>query len=40
MKENRVAHYVIHPIPILESWLDKSLMTYRMNFGQHGKPIP
>lgn len=25
---------IIHPIPILESWIDKSLMTYRMNFGQ------
>jgi N-acyl homoserine lactone hydrolase len=29
-----MTHCVIHPIPILESWLDKSLMTYRMNFGQ------
>ena len=25
---------VIHPIPILETTIDKSLMTYRMNFGQ------
>jgi N-acyl homoserine lactone hydrolase len=25
---------IIHPIPILETKIDKSLMTYRMNFGQ------
>lgn len=25
---------VIHPIPILETKIDRSLMTYRMNFGQ------
>jgi len=29
-----MANCVIHPIPIVESKLDKSLMTYRMNFGQ------
>ena len=25
---------VIHPIPLVESKIDKSLMTYRLNFGQ------
>src|SRR3989337_2625737 len=29
-----MAQCIIHPIPTFESMLDKSLMTYRMNFGQ------
>jgi glyoxylase-like metal-dependent hydrolase (beta-lactamase superfamily II) len=29
----------IHPIPIFESSLDKSLMTYRMNFGQQVRTV-
>jgi N-acyl homoserine lactone hydrolase len=29
-----MANCIIHPIPIFESKMDKSLMTYRMNFGQ------
>jgi len=29
-----MGHCVIHPIPTFEAWIDKSLMTYRMNFGQ------
>ena len=29
-----MAYCIIHPIPTFESMLDKSLMTYRMNFGQ------
>lgn len=29
-----MANCIIHPIPIFESKIDKSLMTYRMNFGQ------
>ena len=29
-----MAPCVIHPIPLFELWHDKSLMTYRMNFGQ------
>jgi N-acyl homoserine lactone hydrolase len=29
-----MAHCTIHPIPLLETEIDKSLMTYRLNFGQ------
>jgi N-acyl homoserine lactone hydrolase len=29
-----MANCTIHPLPIFKSRLDKSLMTYRMNFGQ------
>ena len=29
-----MAHCTIHPIPLLETRIDKSLMTYRLNFGQ------
>ena len=29
-----MAHCTIHPIALLETRIDKSLMTYRLNFGQ------
>jgi hypothetical protein len=29
----------IYPIPLFESSLDKSLMTYRMNFGQQVRTV-
>jgi len=29
-----MANYVIHPIPLAEMTIDKSMLTYRMNFGQ------
>lgn len=34
-----MANCIIRPIPIFESKIDKSLMTYRMNFGQTIRPI-
>jgi len=30
---------IIHPIPLVEMESDKSLMTYRLNFGEIIKPI-
>lgn len=29
-----MANYVIHPIPLAEMTIDKSMLTYRLNFGQ------
>jgi len=34
-----MANCAIYPIPIVESSLDKSLMTYRMNFGQQVRTV-
>jgi hypothetical protein len=34
-----MANCIVHPIPTVESRMNKSLMTYRMNFGQTICPI-